>query len=144
MFRLGVAVCSIAFLLALPAHAQGQRWVAVSTTAMAITGDIETSPGTLRFSTGDSLTLVPVAQQVQGQWQMFGAPTTADIYRVEPPSDPKLLQGNTLCGVPVTFMGVLRPGPDALILNVYSGEQPPRGEDPDLDNLCATFTYQAS
>jgi hypothetical protein len=96
-----------AILLALPwtaimapasvwAASVGEKWEAVSTTAMAITGDLIFSPDRITFGNGKSLPLAP-----SGTVPTFSAPmesVNATLYRVTTPADPVLLHGNRLCG----------------------------------------------
>jgi hypothetical protein len=87
-----------------------RRWEAVSTTALAITGDVTFSPDRITFGNRKSLPLAPAgtAPNFDGSGKK-----TATLYRVMAPDDPVLLHGNRLCGgkgpQPVTFIAVWKP-----------------------------------
>jgi hypothetical protein len=129
----------LAFLLAAtPAYAA--KYGAVSNTAMSITGDIDFVPGTITFQNGAKIHLVEVTMGQDGNWQLGGAPLPGDIYKVDPVANPKLLNGNRLCGSPVTFGVMYFLSPSDLHLNLYSGDNAPSGAE--SDQLCATYSYE--
>ena len=81
-----------------------ERWIAQSTTATAITGDILLSPTRLRMAG------VNVPLRVAADNPHFGShrgPVAARILAVTKPSNPRLLNGNTFgCGKPVRWIAV--------------------------------------
>ena len=83
----------------------------VSNTAMSITGDIDFVPGTITFQNGAKIHLVEVTMGQDGNWQLGGAPLPGDIFKLDPPADPKLLNGNRLCGSPGHLCGDVFPQP---------------------------------
>jgi hypothetical protein len=113
-FRVVPPVLGLAFLpgvFGVWAAAAGEHWEAVSTTAMAITGDVTVSPDRITFANDKSFPLAPA-----GTVPQFGAPTdqvSATLYKVTAPDDPLLLHGNRLCGgrapQPVTFIAIRKP-----------------------------------
>jgi len=127
-----------ALLAATPASAE--KYGAVSNTAMSITGDIDFVPGTITFQNGAKIHLVDVTMGQDGNWQLGGAPLPGDIFKLDPPADPKLLNGNRLCGSLVTYAVMYFFSPSDLHLNLYSGDTVPSGADGD--QLCATFSYE--
>ncbi len=97
-------------------------------------------PGTITFQNGAKIHLVDVTIGQDGNWQLGGAPLPGDIFKLDPPADPKLLNGNRLCGSLVTYAVMYFLSPDDLNLNLYTGATSPSGAD--SDQLCATFTYE--
>ena len=129
----------LAFLLA-ATPALAEKYAAVSKTAMSITGDIDFVPGTITFQNGAKIHLVDVTIGQDGNWQLGGAPLPGDIFKLERPADPKLLNGNRLCGSPVTYAVMYFLSPSDLHLNLYTGAAAPTGSD--SDQLCATYSYE--
>ena len=122
----------------------GERWVATSTTASSITGDVRFSPGRIQFANGAALELAEAAQVPR--FKADGATVAATIYRVVTPADPTLRNGNRLCGGPqkVTFIAVYQPpklpGDKApRSFAAFSGPQPTAGTGDA--GACGTFNY---
>ena len=136
--RRGLLVLFSALVLISPAHAE--KYGAVSNTAMSITGDIDFVPGTITFQNGAKIHIDDVTMGETGNWQLGGAPLPGDIFKVEPPADPKLLNGNKLCGQPVTYAVMYFLSPTDLNLNLYTGAATPTGAE--SDQLCATYSYE--
>ena len=113
-----------------------EYWTALSRTAMAITGDVRFTPAQIVFQNRRAMKIAPVPRP-------RGFPAAATVlYRVMPPSDPVLLNGNRLCGARrVTYVLVSRTRSPAgdVELSVYTGARPPANEG---DGLCATYFYQ--
>jgi hypothetical protein len=129
-----------------------EKWEALSSTAMAITGDITMSPTRIAFSGGAALPLA--AEGALAGFKADGKPVAATLYRVTVPADPALLNNNHLCGgggsaaKPASFVVTWRPapgpatGPESRALAVYSGAvRPSSDSDP---TLCGTFLYDAA
>jgi hypothetical protein len=125
-------------LAAVPAGAEPATWIAVSKTAMAITGDIVPDDYSVKFANGKILDLEPYEADRVGDWSGSGSPAKGFVYKIDPPSDPKLLNGNRLCGEAVTFVVTFMPHDGELALNVYAAKQPPTS----LDGVCA-YSYEA-
>jgi hypothetical protein len=108
------------------------KWTAISTTAMGITGDIVLAEDRITFANGESLSIASVSGAAAG------------IFRVDPPQNPVLLQGNTLCGDdPATFIVTAREEG----LKVFSGENAPpastlSGMSSDAPDLCGILNYE--
>jgi hypothetical protein len=133
------AVAILASLLA-STQALAEKYGAVSKTAVSITGDIDFVPGTITFQNGVKIHLIDVTIGQDGNWQLGGAPLPGDIFKLDPPADPKLLNGNRLCGSLVTYAVMYFLSPSDLNLNLYTGATAPTGSD--SDQLCATFSYE--
>jgi hypothetical protein len=84
------------------AQADPVTWIATSKTAMSITGDIVLDDYSLTFKTGKTLDLEPYERDRMGDWAGSGKKVAGYVYKIDPPSNPKLLRGNSLCGAPVT------------------------------------------
>ncbi len=128
--------------------AAAEHWVAASTTAMAITGDVSFSPEQIRFANGTVFYLQPAGRQkafLDGTDKVDAA-----IYQVVPPADPKLKAGNRLCGGAkaqlARFIAVWQPeaiGADKAprSMAVFSGMTAPAGDGGT--DLCGIFNYEA-
>lgn len=126
--------------LALPAMAdQTGKWGALSNTATSITGDIDVSEGAVTFANGKSLKIEAVGSK-KAAWSGTGDPVEGEIYKLVPPADPELLNGNQFCGLPdhlATYI-VLAPDTDqGLSLVVFTTDSAPT---PD-DSPCAIYNY---
>jgi hypothetical protein len=139
--RLRTAVLAAAVLVAdsfgqSAAAITPEHWTATSRTAMAITGDVRFTPARIVFQNGRAIRIAPIPRP-----RGFPAAAT-QLYRVAPPSDPVLLNGNRLCGARrVTYVLVSRARSPAgdVELSVYDGARPPANEG---EGLCATYFYQ--
>jgi hypothetical protein len=120
------------------AAADPVTWMATSKTAMSITGDIVLDDYSLTFANGQSLDLEPYEADSEGDWAGSGQEVQGFIYKIDPPTDPKLLHGNSLCDQLVTYVVVWSPGEGELTLNVYSSKETPSG----TDGLCASYSYE--
>jgi hypothetical protein len=137
--RIAALVILALVVAATPTYAA--KYGAVSKTAMSITGDIDFVPGAITFQNGAKIHLDEVTIGQDGDWQLGGAPLPGDIFKLDPPADPKLLNGNRLCGTPVSYAVMYFLSPSDLHLNLYSGDSAPSGAD--SDQLCATYSYEA-
>jgi hypothetical protein len=121
----------------------GEKWMAVSTTALAITGDVTFSPDRIAFGNGKSLPLAPAGAAPGFDWS---GKKTATLYRVTAPADPVLLHGNHLCGQPVTFIAVWKPDLvgsdiDPRSMAAFSGSARPAVAGGP--GFCGTYNYEA-
>ena len=135
------AIALSAIVAGTPVKTEPQgRWVATSTASMAITGNIEVSGDTLTFGNDEKLALTKVAER-SGHWTPVGGNLPGTIYKLSPPSDPLLLNGNTLCGMkePVTYVVLSEPYKGGLALSVFTGRDVPQGFG---DNNCAAYFYE--
>lgn len=114
------------------------RWRAASSTASAVTGDIRLRGDTLIFGNGKRLTLIPASAR-EGNWTPLPESSSGALYRLDPPSDPVLLHGNTLCGKPVTYIVLSQRAEHGLGLTAFTGKAAPQGFDADA---CAVYFYE--
>ena len=142
MHILAVIVAVWATVLASsPASAElAGRWTATSTASMAITGNITLSGNTLTFGNATSLELTKVAERI-GRWSPVGGIQPGTIYKLTPPSDPALLNGNTLCGMkePVTYIVLSEFSERSLSLSVFTAPNEPKHFG---DHTCASYFYE--
>jgi hypothetical protein len=144
--KLRCAAAAVALLIPTQGDAKGreERWIAFSTTAMGVTGDILLSPTRLRTAGHD----IPL--QVAADDPAFGGddgPVRARILRITRRMDPRLLRGNTLCGVPARWIAVWHLGGKLwsgrrgkmLEMAVFTGERQPQSVNDA--GLCATYSY---
>ena len=136
MNRSAALAAALLPLCASPAPIQPEDWQAYSRTAQAITGSVRFSPRQITFGNGASLPL----QQIEPlpAFKTGIGPGELTLYRVTKPANPVLLQGQGLCGKPVTQIVVTRLKPQPpfipalLAINVFAGK-----ED------CGLYTYEA-
>ncbi len=136
-----VALAIVVAVLPNAAAADSEHWTATSKTAMAITGDIVIEGDRLTFANGTSLKLQPYEMARNGDWGASGDEVAGDVFKIQPPSNPKLLRGKPFCAEAATFVVLWTFGEGELTLNVYSGDAAPTGT-PDADALCATYSYE--
>jgi len=118
-------------------------WTATSTAASGVTGDLSIQDNRIVFSNGASIAISPVG------------PDRPEIYRVDPPANPQLRNGNRLCGVNAPTFVVLGRNEnsldlaqsDSLYLKIYDGSEiPPAsasvGPTPNGQGLCAVLNYE--
>ncbi len=124
--------------------AQPERWVATSTTAIAITGDVRYSPTTLSFSGGRQLSIAYL-KDVSGRVSFVGdshAKDYAKLYRVVSPADVLLKRNSPFCGQKPTFVSVMvvrESSGGVAYLTVYFGAAAPTGAS--TDKICSGYTY---
>ncbi len=130
-----IAAAAIGITLTASTASAAEKWEAVSTTAMSITGNIAVEEEKITFENGESLDLRPVGDDEPG------------VFVVTPEANPTLLNGNKLCGNEApTFLVFGRPksdGDDAtLYLKVFdTNDVPPASDEMDQPGICASYTY---
>jgi hypothetical protein len=138
MALVGVACVAAAF--APRVSAAEERWEATSRTAMAITGNVTFSPTKVTFQNGKSLSLEAAGNLAD--LDTGGTRGPAVVYRVIHPENPVLLNGNTLCGKPATYIAVIsapqRGGRPVRSMEVSYGP-PARAIS---DSTCGVFNYE--
>lgn len=126
-----------------------ENWKMNSPMARSVTGDVTFTPSKITFKNGSALFLTVV-----GQEEDFGEGERnvhATIYKVKNPSDPKLFNGNRLCGYgkhefPVKFLAVWIPvsggsNPEMeRVLGVYTDDTAPKTVHGG-SRLCHDFRY---
>jgi hypothetical protein len=139
---LGSVCCAAVSLFAAQAVASGrageERWIAQSTTATAITGDIQLSPRRLRMA-GVNLPLRVAAENPR--FESHRGPVGARILAVTKPSNPRLLNGNTFgCRKPVRWIAVYQfDKGKQLGLLVFDEQRLPTAENGP--GFCASYFY---
>ena len=89
--------------------ASQETWMPISPTAKAVTGRITFTPNEITFQNGKSL------QLARGCHMLFRPEpkqrhVMADLYRITPPDDPILENGNRLCkGKPISYLIIWKP-----------------------------------
>lgn len=126
-----------------------ERWAATSTTALSVTGNVTFAPDKITFQNGRSLPLSLVGH-VAG-FKGMGEAVEATLYRVTAPADPRLENGNHLCGggghsLPVTYVAVWTPNPlpgdkAPRSMAAFSGKDQPRSADDP--SSCGVYNYDA-
>jgi hypothetical protein len=123
------------------AHAGLTQLIAVSNTAISITGDVSFTPSSIVFANHAVLPLTEAGRANGLTWaeSMRGRPVI--LYKVNGEPNPKLLNGNFLCAAntPPSFISVLEQGSDVYV-TVFSGKNAPTAKDFE-QRICAGFTY---
>ena len=112
-------------------YAQDDVWKASSTTATAVTGDITLGTDRIVFANGESIRLVPV----EGR---------RGVFKVDPPTNPVLVNGNRLCGEDVTYVVLAQGSNNSLFMKVFEGPDVPLEAvaDPNpQEGTCATYSF---
>ncbi|UPA23292.1 hypothetical protein [Shinella oryzae] len=129
-----IAATALCVVLASPAFAE--TYAAVSNTAVSITGDIELDETGITFENGEQLTF---EEQMADRFTVDGQSVEAHVFSLAEARDPVLLNGNTLCGAPVTYVASWETSDGSgTVLAVFSTPQPPES---DAD-MCASYTYE--
>lgn len=128
----------LALLLAFaPVPAFADRLVAISSTAMAITGNIQFDDFSIVFENGEEL----VFDELLGDsFIVDGAEVGASVYSIKTPADPVLNNGNRLCGQgKITYLASWGDAADdtLTIIAVFDTQDVP-GSNADM---CASYTY---
>jgi hypothetical protein len=120
-----------------------QTWTPISQNAKTITGHVSFSSKELTFQNGTSLPLT-FSSQMLFRSEAKRKRVMADLYRIVPPADPVLQNGNRLCkGKPVAYLIVWKSedaGREAERgLAPFSGSQLNAGSPDD----CGHYAYEA-
>jgi hypothetical protein len=125
-----------------------KKWVAASTTAMSITGDIKISPDRLSMVGRDyRLTLVRDidAEHLSDAGKIVDAtkPDRARLYRTIIPAQAKFVNGNTICGHKnANWLLAVTQNEHSLSLAFFPGDgEPNLATASTSTELCATFEY---
>lgn len=117
----------------------GQSWQAYSSISMAITGNITTTPTEIIFGNGARLPVRVVADNVPGAWGFGGEVSSAAILQVTPPTNPRLLEGNTLCGMQTTYIALAVDSRGGMTMTVFAGPSVPQSSQ--SNDVCAMYDY---
>jgi hypothetical protein len=125
---------ALALSLAVASPALADTYAAISNTAMSITGDIEFDDFGITFETGEQITF---DQLIGDKFVVGGERVNGSVYSVAEPKDPVLLNGNRLCGEPVTYVASWGDA-NTTTVAVFSTQDVPAS---DAD-MCASYTYE--
>jgi hypothetical protein len=125
---------ALAFFMAAASPALADTYAAVSNTAMAITGDIEFDDFGITFENGKQITFDAL---VGNTFVVGGETVNASVYSLTQAKDPVLLNGNRLCGEPVTYVASWGDA-DTTTVAVFATHDVPES---DAD-MCASYTYE--
>ena len=132
-----LAILATTLLGAEVSAATFHHWIAMSNTAISITGDVQFSPSSILFANHTKLKLTPAGSAEGLTWfdSMRGEPV--ELYKIAGWKNPRLLNRNYLCGARVqpTFLSVLEHGDD-VFLTVFSGNEVPTTKDYE-SHICA-------
>jgi hypothetical protein len=118
-----------------------QHWMAISNTAMSITGDVQFSSSSIIFVDHSELKLTFAGNANGLTWFDSMRSQSARLYKIAGRKNPRLLNGNYLCGIHTTpsFLSVVEQGDD-VYLTVFSGDGLPSAKDYE-SRICAGFSY---
>lgn len=129
-----ISAFALCVVLASPAFAE--TYAAVSNTAMSITGDIELDETGITFENGEQVTF---KERVGDRLTVDGKTVEAFVYSLAEPRDPVLLNGNRLCGAPVTYVASWETDDgSSTILAVFATPEAPQSDE----DMCASYTYE--
>ena len=133
-FALVIAAASVATV----SQASAETLVAISKTAMAITGDIEMDDFEMVFENGEKLVF---DELVGDTFLVSGEEVGASVYSVRAPANPVLNNGNRLCGnSQVTYVASWSAvSDDSLTTVAVFDTQDVPGSDAEM---CASYTYE--
>jgi hypothetical protein len=128
------------------ATAQSQEyWSAASTTAISITENVEFSRSRIVFGNGASLEICWVVAGRGLTWAPGMREQPVQIFKITNPGNPKLMNGNTLCGPSTpSYLTVLEEpgaGSTQVFLTALTGAGTPTVND-YKERICAGFTYE--
>jgi hypothetical protein len=129
-----------------------EKWVAMSHTAMSITGDITLSSDKLTMGGADyPLTLVRTidAQHLSDVGRLFDGtkPIGASLYKTNIPATAKPLKGGTICAKGAKWLLTAKGSspydkkPELSLASFSSDAEPNLATATESTELCATFTY---
>lgn len=117
----------------------GQSWQAYSSISIAITGNITTMPTEIIFGNGARMPVRVVQENVPGVWSFGSEVGTATILQVTPPTNPILLEGNTLCGTQATYIALAVDARGGMTMTVFRGASVPQSSQ--SNDVCAMYDY---
>ena len=125
---------TLALSLGLASPAFADSYAAISNTAMSITGDIEFDDYGITFQNGKKIEFDDL---VSDTFVVDGKSVPASVYSVADPKDPVLLNGNRLCGEPVTYVASWGDASTTTVA-VFSTQDVPASDA----EMCASYTYE--
>ena len=121
-----------------------ENWMPIGRPAQTVTGRVTFAPSEITFQNRKSLLLAPGGQMLFRPGAK-SKKVLADLYRVTPPDDPALENGNKLCkGKPIAYLLVWKSEAvgkeaDPRTLAPFSGPKFSAGSPDD----CGRYTYDA-
>ena len=125
---------TLALSLAIASPALADTYAAVSNTAMSITGDIEFDDFGITFENGKQIVF---DELVGNTFVVDGEQVNASVYSLAEAKDPVLLNGNRLCGEPVTYVASWGDATTTFVA-VFSTQDVPESSA----EMCASYTYE--
>jgi hypothetical protein len=150
-----IATTLTPFAYSFPADASKpgvEKWTAVSTTALSITGSLLVSSERIVFPTGAALRVHRIGRVTASGWAETLNPARSEektqmttLYRVDSRTNPRLIRGNTICGGKsgITYVGIRAEG-DMRVLAAYDTVVDPTAVLSRRLEACATFYYNAA
>ena len=121
-----------------------ETWTPINPVAQSVTGRVTFTPSAIAFQNGKSLSLAPGGQMLFKP-EPKKKKVMVDLYRVSPPDDPVLENGNKLCrNKSVAFLIVWKSEKtgketDPRTLAPFSGQKLSAGSSDD----CGRYVYDA-
>ncbi|WP_246245682.1 hypothetical protein [Mesorhizobium zhangyense] len=129
------ALASSCFISLAHAYTDEDSYVAVSGTAMSVTGDIQFDDFSITFENGKTLNFSGL---VADTFIVDGQEVPASVYQVSHPGDPVLENDNRLCGSgAVTYIANWDDNGRSLVA-VFTGDEAPSSNE----EMCASYTYE--
>ena len=129
-----IRLLALALPLAIASPALADTYAAISNTAMAITGDIEFDDFGITFENGKQITFDAL---VGDTFVVGGETVNGSVYSLTEAKDPVLLNGNRLCGEPVTYVASWGDATTTTVA-VFSTQDVPSSDA----EMCASYTYE--
>lgn len=134
-----LAALTLASLAASSLPALAEQGIAISETAMSITGDITFDDASISFANGEELIFSAL---LDDSFVVGGTRVPASLYEVETPADPELENGNRLCGAGDVSYVASWAAPEVsgtgYVVAVFTGDTPPTSDA----EMCASYTYE--
>lgn len=128
------ALTYAAVLMLAGSPALADDYVALSTTASSITGDISFDDFEMVFENGAKIEFEDL---IADHFTVDGKDVPASVYSVKAPGNPELMNGNRLCGEsPVTYLASWLDD-DVTMVAVFETPDAPTSND----SMCALYTY---
>ena len=129
-------IAVLALLLAGVAPTLADDYAAISGTAMAVTGDVSFDDFSLVFENGETLVF---EELVADSFEVGGETVGASVFSLSEAADPVLLNGNTLCGEAVTYVGSWSGAMEETTIIAFFSTQDEPASDAEM---CASYTYE--
>lgn len=138
---------SVLLTIAMAAASTQWRWIAVSNTAISITGDVTFATTRMTFQNGQAMDLqyITMRETSVQERKSFGNAAHYRLYRITSATNPTLQNRNKLCGSRPTDLTVAyevesASAETAVLAAFFTGATPPP-QWQGSSTLCATYTY---